>query len=58
MRIKKFNSGLGAILCNSCRVIVLEGRGINITEEEWESNEPLYCEKCKIKKNEEDNKIL
>jgi hypothetical protein len=36
--IHKFNSGLGATLCNECYVIISEG----LTED-------LYCEKCKHK---------
>jgi len=36
--IHKFNSGLGATLCNECYVIISEG----LTEE-------LFCEKCKHK---------
>jgi len=37
--IHKFNSGLGATLCNECYVIISE----ELTEE-------LFCEKCKPKK--------
>ena len=36
--IHKFNSGLGATLCNKCYVIISKG----LTEE-------LFCEKCKPK---------
>lgn len=36
--IHKFNSGLGATLCNECYVIISKG----LTEE-------LFCEKCKHK---------
>ena len=67
-RIKKFNSGAGAILCSKCCVIVKEGWDSSpwaveyhkrkgtypdglITQEEWDSKEPLYCEKCKEKNN-------
>jgi hypothetical protein len=46
VRMKKFNSGKGAILCNNCRVIVKQGNGI--TKEDWESTEPLYCVKCQL----------
>ena len=55
MRIKKFNNSAGAILCSKCRVIVKEGfseEGVDpkkITEAEWKSNKPLYCERCKEK---------
>lgn len=47
-RIKKFNNGMGAILCNRCRTIVKEGFYPNggITEEEWKSEEPLFCTNC------------
>lgn len=48
MRIKKFNGGAGAILCNGCRVMVRQGNGI--TKEEWESDEPLFCMKCQYSK--------
>lgn len=47
MRIKKFNNGLGAILCNSCKVIVKEGS--QITKAEWDSTDDLLCDKCKSK---------
>jgi hypothetical protein len=50
-RIKKFNNGNGAILCNGCRVIVKEGWN-NITKEDWESEEPVFCEKCNELKDE------
>ncbi len=52
MRTKKFNNGNGAILCSKCRVIVLEGffpEG-TITQEAWDSDEPLYCDKCRNSK--------
>jgi hypothetical protein len=55
MRIKKFNNSFGAILCNGCNVTVKEGfsdEGVDtrrITTKDWESNEPLYCDKCKEK---------
>jgi hypothetical protein len=45
-RIKKFNGGKGAILCNGCRVIVKQGNGIS--KEDWESDEPLFCIKCRL----------
>lgn len=51
VRIKKFNGGAGAILCNGCRVIVKQGNGI--TKEDWESCEPLFCVKCHIKRRPE-----
>lgn len=44
-RIKKFNGGEGAILCNLCRVIIKEG-WTQITKEDWASDEPIYCEDC------------
>lgn len=52
-RIKKFNGGRGAILCNKCRVIVKEGFVVaegpfgQITHEDWQSEEPIYCKDCK-----------
>jgi len=55
VRIKKFNNSYGAILCNNCHIIVKEGFSEDtadckkITQEDWDSNEPLYCEKCKEK---------
>ena len=50
MRLKKFNGGEGAILCNNCRVIVKEHWGdlpSQISKADWDSNEPIYCKKCK-----------
>ena len=49
VRIKKYNSSNGAILCNGCRVIVKEGFGdepTQISKEDWQSNEPLFCKEC------------
>lgn len=50
----RFNGGLGAILCNSCSVIIKTGK--DFTEDEWKSARgeiPLlpaqYCDKCKQK---------
>jgi len=55
-RIKKFNGGAGAILCSGCYVIIKEGWADEtnpdpkrITNKEWKSNDPLYCEKCQEK---------
>ena len=64
-RIRKFNSGAGAILCNGCGVIVMDGfieflgssftpkfsTFDRITKEDWDSKEPIYCEVCKKKLN-------
>jgi len=60
MRIKKFNSSVGAILCSGCNIIVMDGFvGIEspyfctnkrITKKDWKSNKPMYCEKCKKEK--------
>ena len=42
--IIKFNGGLGAILCNNCRVIIKS----NLTKKEFEGKTKLLlCEKCK-----------
>lgn len=54
MRIKKFNGGSGAILCNTCRVIVMEGN--QITKDEWESDELVICNRCKQIKDLEDKR--
>ena len=44
--IIKFNNGNGAILCNTCSVIVKA----NLTKDEFEGKtDILYCEKCKPK---------
>jgi hypothetical protein len=56
-RIKKFNGGAGAICCNKCSVIVKEGFAYDetnpdpkrITDKDWKSNKPLYCEECEEK---------
>ena len=64
-RIRKFNGGAGAILCNKCWVILKEGwvytdpqyfylNETRISKKDWESEEPLYCEKCKQKDNGKD----
>lgn len=49
-RIKKFNGGRGAILCNNCRVILMSGfypDGL-ITKEAWESDDPILCKVCEF----------
>ena len=49
LRLKKFNGGKGAILCNRCLVIIKEGfadYGGQITKEDWEDNSPIFCDKC------------
>jgi hypothetical protein len=57
MRIKKFNGGEGAILCNGCRVIVKEGWGdkpSQISKADWESDEPVACNRCQRFKQAEE----
>ena len=44
VRIKKFNNGDKAILCNECNKIVLSGG--QISKEEWESMEAILCKEC------------
>jgi hypothetical protein len=43
--IHKFNNGRGATLCHSCSVIISEGM-----------TKDLYCEKCKPKKTNKNEK--
>ena len=44
--IIKFNSGVGAILCNECRIIIKEG----LTPDEFKGNTNLlYCLSCERK---------
>lgn len=46
--IYKFNGGLGAILCNNCNKIILEGRNIP----KYLPNGPQFCcEECKKEYN-------
>jgi len=63
--IFKYNGGLGALLCSSCRVIMKTGK--DFTDEEiraikWHIEmPPQYCSKCKTKqpqsvKHERDTK--
>lgn len=54
-RLKKFNGGKGAILCNGCLVIVKEGFGngrFNISAADWKSKEPLFCFTCEERRRE------
>jgi len=52
--IFKFNSGLAAILCSKCRVIIKIGK--NFTDEETMAFkgeielEAQFCKKCKLQK--------
>ena len=55
--IFKYNGGLGALLCSSCRVIMKTGKDFN--EEELNAikgNGPMppaqYCSKCKTKQSQ------
>jgi len=44
--IIKYNNGIGAILCNECRVIIKR----YLTKKELGGNtDLLFCEKCKLK---------
>jgi hypothetical protein len=43
-KIKKFNSGLGAILCNNCKVIV--GTFADFNKEFIDSDHACFCNKC------------
>lgn len=50
--IVKFNGGRGAIICNTCRVIVR----VDLTEQEWSRPHVLFCEehnKAYLNKTEE-----
>ena len=40
--IRKFNSGMGALLCNTCTTIIVTGK------DAWEGNR-LICDKCELK---------
>jgi hypothetical protein len=72
-RIRKYNSGAGAVLCNQCSTIVKEGfignayaeavhkkRGTfpdgMISEADWASDEPMFCDSCKKKNEDTDSK--
>ena len=43
-RIKKFNGGARAILCNYCSKIWKTGA--DMTKEDWESDQPVICDDC------------
>jgi hypothetical protein len=46
--IIKFNNGIGAILCNNCRIIIKS----HLTKEEFEGKTNLlFCDKCLKKLN-------
>jgi hypothetical protein len=48
--IFKYNSGIGALLCSRCSVIIRDGR--TFSEEDWKALRgeyhllPQYCEEC------------
>jgi hypothetical protein len=50
----KYNSGMGALLCSECRVILKTGNQYNELEKAasrgWIELEAYYCEKCEPKK--------
>lgn len=69
MAIFKYNGGLGALLCSSCRVIIKTGK--DFTEEEIKAIKgkgpmppPAHCSNCKTKQSvnheghETDNKEM
>ena len=50
--ILKFNSGLGAVICNKCKTIIIE----NFYKKEWDAlvimskkESAWYCPKCNLK---------
>jgi hypothetical protein len=51
--IFKFNSGLGALLCSCCRVIIKTGKDFTDEEKKAAYGDgktkvgPRYCDKCK-----------
>jgi len=52
----KFNSGMLAMLCSGCRVIIKTGEDFTKEEVEYALSKGLYlppqhCEKCKAKNN-------
>ena len=56
--IIKYNGGLLALLCSNCRVIIKTGKDFTKEESDFAMIEdahldPLYCEKCKLDKNDE-----
>lgn len=40
-KIRKFNGGARAILCSYCYKIIAEGS--KITKDNWDSEEPMFC---------------
>lgn len=63
MAIFKFNSGMGALLCSKCRVIIKTGK--DFTEEELKAIKgkgpmppPQYCEQCKQNNNGNSNNYV
>jgi ferredoxin len=53
----KFNSGMLAMLCSACRVIIKTGEDFTKEEVEYTLSKGLYlppqfCEKCKTKQDE------
>ena len=58
----KYNSGLLAILCSECRVILKIGKEFTIDELKALQGkielEAQYCDKCKIKNYDKNNFIL
>lgn len=60
--IFKYNGGLGALLCSSCRVIIKTGKDFTPDEiKAIKGQGPMppaqYCSKCKTKHNEKTSKV-
>lgn len=53
--IIKYNSGMLALLCSSCRVIIKTGNQFNEQEKNAAKGEqvlpPVYCDECKNRPN-------
>ena len=59
--IFKYNSGMGAILCSECSVIIKVGYQFSKEEIDGIKGKvhipPQYCDKCKTKQHEGNNDI-
>ena len=48
----KFNNGRGAIICNICRVIYLEGTPAHDYANEFQDDETHICIRCRRKQED------
>lgn len=54
-----FNSGMGGVICDKCRLLIDQDLSLKTYEETWGKDEGDFCMKCNTgNKNKETSKCL